>query len=629
MSPLQESKEQISLRLAVIRLAINAAPYASLILLIVNLASTTLAVLFVYFSSDLLGALPAAARSGWHSSAGRTVAAYFLAAGLSFLFGQVLGPVKTNLGELIKRRVDGVVRDRLAASSVRPAGVAPFEDQELLTQLAMARQGLNEGIQTPGAAVSGLATISGLYAQAFLAAALVAFFVSPLIAVGLLGGGLLIRRSHRMGLARQSRARTSNYDLVRKAEYFRRVGLDGPAGREIRIFGLSGWLSGRFRETSVDSLAASFKIRSEGHGKRFIRPVIIASGFAVLSTLWVAHEATAGHLPIRSLVIFLQAGFMCLQIGNYFPEDWSTQWGILSLQALEKFINGMEASADTDLRRRWAGTGSPRLMPRSSLRFEQVSFHYPGSTTIVLDALNLDIPVGKSLAVVGLNGAGKTTLVKLLAGFYEPSAGKILVDGTDLRLLDLAAWQHNVAAISQDFVRYQFSAAENIAFADAQLPQKMDDIRWAADEAGILEALESLPKGLASPLSSSYRDGADLSGGQWQRVALARAIYAARRGAKILVLDEPTANLDVRAEADFLDRFIDLTRGTTTVVISHRFATVRHADRIVVLQGGSVIEQGSHDSLLDARGRYEHLFRLQADRFTENGAAEEEQEAAT
>jgi ATP-binding cassette subfamily B protein len=607
----RDSKEQTLMRWESVRLAYRSARLTASLLWLVHAVSAALLVTYIYFSGELLAAIPAAARGGWDSPSGRLVTGHLVAIGVCFLGTQVLSPVKTRLGDLVIRQVDGAVRDRLAASSVRAPGLAPFEDQALLRELSLAKEGLDEGNRTPGEAVAGLAVLTGLYLQAYLAAGLIAVLLSPLVALGLLAGGLLIRRSHRIGLVLESRSRARDWDQVRAAGYYRQVALDGAAGREIRVFGLGSWLRGRFRRLSVDSLESSMAIRRSVHGNRFVPPVIAATVFGVLSMLWIADHAAAGSIPLRDLVICLQAGYLCLQIGNYFQEDWQTQFGLQAQRALEMFDKGTAGLAAHE-----AGGGrDPAGMPTKSLRFDAVTFHYPGSDRLILDGLSLDVPVGRSLAVVGLNGAGKTTLVKLLAGLYQPSSGSILVDGFDLRDLRPAPWQRNVAAIYQDFERYQLSAAENIAFGDAENPERLPDIRWAAAQAGILEFLEELPRGLETPLAAAYRDGTDLSGGQWQRIALARAMYALRTGAGLLVLDEPTASLDVRSEAAFLDQFIELTQGVTTIVISHRFATVRHADRIVVLEGGRIVEQGTHDSLLDLGGRYAQLFRLQAERF--------------
>jgi ATP-binding cassette subfamily B protein len=413
----------------------------------------------------------------------------------------------------------------------------------------------------------------------------------------------------------QTRVRARNWDLDREAGYYRRLALDGAAGREIRVFGLARWLRGRYRDASARSLDASLPVRRRVNGTRFIPPVITATAAAVASLAWIAAHA-AGGFPVRDLVIGLQAGYLCLQIGNFFPqEDWGTQYGLFGYEALGKF------EAGTARHRAPSPAGQdPAGLPSRSLRLDGVSFRYPGTDRLVLDSVTLDIPAGRSLAIVGLNGAGKTTLVKLIAGLYEPADGSILVDGTGLGELPAAAWQRNVAAIFQDFERYELTAAENIAFGDAGQPGKAGDIRWAAAQAGIGDALQALPQGLGTRLAPGYADGSGLSGGQWQRVALARAFYALRRGAGILILDEPTASLDVRGEADFLAQFISLTRGVTTIVISHRFATVRHADLIVVLDGGRVTEQGTHDSLLASGGRYAELFRLQAERFADLAA---------
>jgi ATP-binding cassette subfamily B protein len=235
----------------------------------------------------------------------------------------------------------------------------------------------------------------------------------------------------------------------------------------------------------------------------------------------------------------------------------------------------------------------------------------------VYEGLSLRIEAGRSLAIVGVNGAGKTTLVKLLARLYEPTAGRITVDGVDLREIDPHAWQPRVAAIFQDFVRYELTAADNVGFGAVAVQGDLERLRSAAARVGVLDLVESLPGGWSTILSRRYEDGTDLSGGQWQRIALARALFAVEAGAGILVLDEPTANLDVRAEVDLFDRFLEVTQGATTVLISHRFSTVRRADRIVVLDQGRVVEEGTHAELLAAGGRYAASFRLQAERYGE------------
>jgi ATP-binding cassette subfamily B protein len=245
--------------------------------------------------------------------------------------------------------------------------------------------------------------------------------------------------------------------------------------------------------------------------------------------------------------------------------------------------------------------------------FRQLAFGYPGTDRQVYRDLDLTLPAGRSTAVIGLNGAGKTTLVKLLARVHEPQAGRIEVDGVPLTALDPAEWRRRLAVVFQDFNRYDLTLTQNVALGAAHRPPDPDAVTAALVRAGAQEVLEAVGPGTV--LSAAYEGGRDLSGGQWQRVALARALYAVDSGARILVLDEPTAQLDARAEVAFYERFLDLTRGITSVVISHRFSTVRRADNIVVVEDGAVVESGDHDALMGLGGRYAALFRLQADRF--------------
>jgi ABC-type multidrug transport system fused ATPase/permease subunit len=262
-----------------------------------------------------------------------------------------------------------------------------------------------------------------------------------------------------------------------------------------------------------------------------------------------------------------------------------------------------------------SGTQAADGMPAREVRFRDLTFGYPGGAP-VLEGFDLTIPAGSSLAIVGQNGAGKTTLAKLLCRLYDPQAGAIEVDGVDVRDLDLDSWRRQVTAVFQDFIRFELSMRDNVAPGGGTDEAILDALREAG--AGDLADLDTV-------LARGYENGTDLSGGQWQRVALARALCAVRLGAGVVLLDEPTAQLDVRGEAEIFERILAATRGSTTILISHRFSTVRHADRICVLEHGKVVELGSHDELMAKRGRYFTMFDLQAQRFA-LGAAEEGEE---
>jgi ABC-type multidrug transport system fused ATPase/permease subunit len=235
-----------------------------------------------------------------------------------------------------------------------------------------------------------------------------------------------------------------------------------------------------------------------------------------------------------------------------------------------------------------------------------VTFGYPGGAP-VLEGLDLTIPAGSSRAIVGQNGAGKTTLAKLLCRLYDPQRGAIEIDGVGLADLDLASWRSRVTAVFQDFTRFELPLRDNVAPGGA--PDDVIHAALAAAGAGSLAALDTV-------LARGYEGGIDLSGGQWQRIALARALAAVAMGAGVVLLDEPTAQLDVRGEAEIFERILAATRRCTTILISHRFSTVRHADRICVLEHGRVVELGTHDELMALGGRYRTMFDLQAQRFT-------------
>jgi ATP-binding cassette subfamily B protein len=254
-----------------------------------------------------------------------------------------------------------------------------------------------------------------------------------------------------------------------------------------------------------------------------------------------------------------------------------------------------------------SGTRGATGMPASAIHFRDVTFAYPGGAP-VLDGFDLTIPAGASLAIVGSNGAGKTTIAKLLCRLYDPQQGTIEVDGIGMRELSLEDWRSRLTAVFQDFTRFELPLRDNVAPAGA--PDEA--IRSALEQAGAAQLA-----GLDTILARGYDGGVELSGGQWQRVALARALCAVQQGAGLVLLDEPTAQLDVRGEMEIFERILAATRGRTTVLISHRFSTVRLADRICVLEHGRVVELGTHEELMALGGRYRTMFDLQAQRFSE------------
>jgi ATP-binding cassette subfamily B protein len=246
---------------------------------------------------------------------------------------------------------------------------------------------------------------------------------------------------------------------------------------------------------------------------------------------------------------------------------------------------------------------------RSGFEFENVSFGYPGNSRIVLNDLCFRIEPGERIALVGENGQGKTTLVKLLTRLYDPIAGRILLDGVDLREYNIEDLYTQIGVIFQDFMRYDMTAMENIAVGKISERNNLPMIQAVAAKSGADDVIRRLPKGYQQVLGRRFDGGVDLSGGEWQKLALARAYL---RDAQLLILDEPTASLDARSEREVFERFAELTKGKMALLISHRFSTVRMADRILVLEGGQITEAGSHDQLLERGGRYSEMFEMQA-----------------
>jgi ATP-binding cassette subfamily B protein len=532
---------------------------------------------------------------------------------VSLLLQAVLSPFQAAFTELISRRVDGACARRLIRTTLTEAPIDLLEQPDVLDRMGDARRGLTEHSTTPGAAVAGLIALVARYAQLAGGVVITGVVLGPVAALAITAAALVARFGERGAQSRYSLLRSRTAAARRKAYYILDTGSSPAAAKEIRVLGTLPWWRERGDRDSDSYLRPLWRARRRIRVVPFTvySLVVLAGALAVLVMLRDA--ADRGGLSVLGLSLGLQAILIPLRFGVYFPEaDSPTQEGMRAYEAMLE-IERAAAQRSPDRLRPGARPAGP--VPVRGIAFEQVSFSYPGRGRKVLRELDLQFPAGTSTAIVGLNGAGKTTLVKLLSRLYEPTGGRISVDGVGLHEFDARSWQRRLAVIFQDYVRYELDAAANVGLG---APGHMGDpaaLQRAVEWAGAAEVIATLPDGPATVLSSRYPGGVDLSGGQWQRIALARALFAVQAGASVLVLDEPTAQLDVRAEVAFFDRFLELTRGLTTVVISHRFSTVRRADRIVVLDGGRITEQGSHEELMGAGGQYAALFELQARRF--------------
>ena len=522
-----------------------------------------------------------------------------------FVLLQVLSPLHQAMGANLGDRTGAWLNDQLTAACVAPPGMGHLEDPRLTTDLTMARD-FDLGISGPplsiamGFIASGMVEMMGGLASAVVLAAYA--WWAPLLLVGAwFGTHWLLRES----AVWKDRNTEQVRDAQRHADYAYRLAVQPPAAKELRLFGLAAWTVERF--ASRRSQLLDLQWRATRLRERPVLWSLLLVLSANLVVFWsIARDAADGRLGLGMAVTFVSAavGTSMIAFGGL---SWAVDGAAAPVEAVLRLRAEMGPKGAL-------AQGSLRAqgMPAREIRFRNASFAYPGGAP-VLDGFDLTIPAGSSLAIVGQNGAGKTTLAKLLCRLYDPQKGAIEVDGVDLREIDVDAWRERLTAVFQDFIRFELPLRDNVAPAGA--PDGV--IEAALVEAGA----EHLAK-LDTVLARGYEGGTDLSGGQWQRVALARALCAVRMGAGLVLLDEPTAQLDVRGEAEIFERILKATRRATTILISHRFSTVRHADRICVLEHGRVIELGTHDELIALGGRYRTMFDMQASRF-ESEAGEE------
>jgi ATP-binding cassette subfamily B protein len=526
--------------------------------------------------------------------------------GVVFVLLQVLAPFQTAVSQNLGDRTAAWLYDRLTRACVMPPGMGHLEDPRLTGDLTMARD-FDLGMTGPPLsygldfiAGSMVEMVGGLAAAAVLFA--YAWWAPILLASAWLATHWLLRESAVWHDRNTDEVRSAQRD----ADYAYRLAVDPPGSKELRLFGLVGWTIDRFiaRRTTLHQL--------QYHATRLReRPLVwslaLVTGANVIVFWSLASAVAGGSLDLGRIVIFAQCavGTSLIAFGGL---NWAMDGAAAPVAAVLRLEPAMAPAGALSSGRRPADG-----LPARDIRFRDVTFAYPGGAP-VLEGFDLTVPAGSSLAIVGQNGAGKTTLAKLLCRLYDPQSGAIEIDGVDVRELDLPSWRSRLTAVFQDFIRFELPLRDNVAPGGAP-----DDV--------VLEALEAAGAselaGLDTVLARGYEDGTDLSGGQWQRVALARALCAVKLGAGLVLLDEPTAQLDVRGEAQIFEGILTATRHCTTILISHRFSTVRHADRICVLEHGKVIELGTHDELMATGGRYRTMFDLQAERF---GTGENEDE---
>jgi ABC-type multidrug transport system fused ATPase/permease subunit len=553
--------------------------------------------------------------------------------GTVFVLLQVLSPIHQAVGANLGDRTAAWLYDRLTEACVRPPGMGHLENPKLTNDLTVARD-FDLGMTGPPLFISmdfiagGLVEMLGGLASAVVLAAYA--WWAPLV----LGGAWFATH----WLLRESSVwRDRNTDEVRgaqrDAEYAYRLAVDPPASKELRLFGLVEWTIDRFvkRRTRLHALQYQATRLRE---RPVLWSMLLVIGANVMVFWSIANAAANGSLNLGEAVMFAQSaiGTSMIAFGGL---NWALDGAAAPVAAVLRLEPAMGPAGALP-----SGQRPAAEMPAREIRFRDLTFAYPtedgkpgfppdpGDTgqdgnrsdspsgKPVLEGLNLVIPAGSSLAIVGQNGAGKTTLAKLLCRLYDPQGGAIEIDGVDLRDYALDSWRSRLTAVFQDFTRFELPLRDNVAPAGA--PDAV--VRTALEAAGAANLAS-----LDTVLARGYEGGTELSGGQWQRIALARALCAVQRGAGVVLLDEPTAQLDVRGEAEIFDRVLAASRHCTTILISHRFSTVRHADRICVLEHGKVIELGTHDELMAKGGRYRTMFDLQAKRF----AATEDEEGQT
>ncbi len=582
----------------VLRLVWCASPLISMLLPLFTVISAPLPALFLYCGKKVIDGVLLWMQGD--AAAGKPMVVLFL--GIGFCINVVLRcseHLRRFLEHLLNRRLQHHIQSMILDHASK-LDMAFFETPSFYDKLQRAQR---EAGFRPYAILSsitnGIAQVATLCAYVVVLATL-SWWAIPYVLIFALPGLFAQVKYGHLGWV-IVRGRTPE---ERRMRYYQHLLSSDVAAKEVRLFALPGYLSSRWLKVFWQFYRQDRQLA--------VKRGLVGLGTSVLRLV--------GGVGFYVFVILRTISDPMVTIGSLFMYTQAMERAIGSLEVIFRsfaaiyennlYINNLfEFLAQ-----------KPRVLPPpepapvpaplcQGVRFESVSFRYPGGTEDVLRHISFEIEAGEKVAIVGENGAGKTTLIKLLARLYDPSRGRITVDGIDLRQMDPAAWQEQIGIIFQDFVRYHLTARENVGFGQLKYVEDMSRIREAADRSGAAQCIEQLEHGWDNVLGKWFDEGQELSMGEWQKVALARAFL---REAEILVLDEPTAALDAKREYEIFTRFSEITRGKTAILISHRFSTVRMADRILVLERGQVVESGSHEELMRLDGKYADLFNRQA-----------------
>lgn len=519
--------------------------------------------------------------------------AEFVVAALGAILGRIVTYCDTRIGDEFSREVS--LRVMKHASTL---DLASFEDPVFYDKLERARVQANDRIgmlNQLGQLFQQLVTLISLSIGVMVFSPSLFALLVVAVVPAFLGESHFAFLSYSLAY--------SLTPLRRELDYLRDLGTKKEAAKELKIFGLGDYFRKRFNSINTETIDRAQKLA----GKR------LRAGAALAILGSIGYYGAYAFLVLRTLRGQLSIGELTFLAGALAGTSAQIQLVFNTFTAIADqalFLSDLLEFFAVKPKIRSVASGIPAPRPiRQGIEFQDVSFVYPGTTRQVLKNFNFSIDAGERIAIVGENGQGKTTIVKLMTRLYEPTAGRILLDGVDLHEYDLADLHSQIGVIFQDFMRYDLPVRENIAAGRIEYVQDDARILDAVRKSGAGEVLRRLPHNLDQMLGRRFEEGLDLSGGEWQKLALARAYL---RDSQILILDEPTAALDAMAEYEVFQRFAELTKGKISILISHRFSTVRMSDRIVVLESGVIREHGTHAQLMALGGRYADMFELQA-----------------